>query len=41
MMTNGCNITECDFQWFDQYYISIWELLLQEAAQILEQSEAK
>ena len=41
MMTYGCSITECNFEWFDQYYIPIRELLLQEAAQILEQSEAK
>jgi CubicO group peptidase (beta-lactamase class C family) len=40
MMTYGCSITECDSEWFDQYFIPIRELLLQEAAQVLEQAEA-
>jgi hypothetical protein len=31
MMTYGCSITECDFDWFDDYYVVIRKLLLEHA----------
>jgi CubicO group peptidase (beta-lactamase class C family) len=41
MMTYGCSRTACDFEWFDQYFIPIRELMLQEAAKISDQTEAE
>lgn len=36
MMTNGCSQTECDFNWFDVYFVNIRELLLAGAEKIAE-----
>jgi hypothetical protein len=40
MMNTGCSLVPCDMEWFDDYYITIRELLLQEAAEIYSQSAA-
>ena len=37
MMTYGCSITECDFDWFDQYFVVIREILLDHGANLTEQ----
>jgi hypothetical protein len=34
MMTYGCSITECDFEWFDKYFETIRDLLLEEAEKV-------
>ena len=39
MMTYGCSITECDFEWFDAYFAAIREILL-EHAELLNYQEA-
>ena len=34
MVTNGCSMTECDFEWFDTYFVAIREILLEEAEEL-------
>jgi len=34
MMTYGCSITECDFEWFDNYFVAIREVLLEQAEEL-------
>jgi CubicO group peptidase (beta-lactamase class C family) len=34
MMNTGCSLVECDFDWFDEYFIPIREILMDEAAQL-------
>jgi CubicO group peptidase (beta-lactamase class C family) len=34
LMTYGCSKTECDFAWFDEYYVALRERLFAEAAAI-------
>ena len=37
MMTNGCSQTECDFHWFDAYFVTLREWLLDEGSRIARQ----
>jgi CubicO group peptidase (beta-lactamase class C family) len=39
MMNTGCSVVECDFVWFDDYFVSIREILMQEAARLAGESE--
>jgi CubicO group peptidase (beta-lactamase class C family) len=34
MMTYGCSITECDFEWFDTYFVAVREKLLDHAEEL-------
>jgi CubicO group peptidase (beta-lactamase class C family) len=34
MMNTGCSVVECDFVWFDEYFVAIRELLLAFAGEI-------
>ncbi|MGD8750540.1 MAG: serine hydrolase domain-containing protein [Anaerolineales bacterium] len=36
MMNTGCSVVECDFQWFDDYFVAIREILMEEAARLVE-----
>jgi hypothetical protein len=36
MMNTGCSVVECDFEWFDDYFVEVREILLGEAARIAE-----
>ena len=40
MMNTGCSVVECDFEWFDDYFVAIRELLLSHAAQVAGQQVA-
>jgi hypothetical protein len=35
MTTYGCSRIECDFEWFDRYFVATRTLLLDEAAQVV------
>lgn len=36
MMNTGCSVVECDFEWFDDYFVAIREILMEEAARLAE-----
>lgn len=37
MMNTGCSLVECDFEWFDEYFVSIREVLLEAAEGVSQQ----
>lgn len=39
MMNTGCSVVECDFEWFDQYFVAIRDLLLEHAGEIATEDE--
>jgi hypothetical protein len=35
LMNTGCSVVECDFEWLDDYFVAIREILMQEAARLV------
>jgi len=39
-MTTGSKVVECDFEWFDRYFVAISELLMASAMDIAVEADA-
>jgi CubicO group peptidase (beta-lactamase class C family) len=39
MMNTGCSVVECDYEWFDEFFVAIREILMEEAERLAEVNE--